>query len=91
MWKKEKENLNPRLVQPTVKHGGGSVMVWGCFGWDGVGTACRIHGKMDADLYTSILEDELQLSLQSHPNPSDRMSGTCLRSCPGLTCHYRCS
>ena len=71
VWKKEKENLNPRLVQPTVKHGGGSVMVWGCFGWDGVGTACRIHGKMDADLYTSILEDELQLSLQEWGKTTD--------------------
>ena len=71
VWKKEKENLNPRLVQPTVKHGGGSVMVWGCFGWDGVGTACRIHGKMDADLYTSILEDELQLSLQEWGKTAD--------------------
>ena len=73
VWKKEKENLNPRLVQPTVKHGGGSVMVWGCFGWDGVGTACRIHGKMDADLYTSILEDELQLSLQEWGKTADNI------------------
>ena len=73
VWKKEKENLNPRLMQLTVKHGGSSVMVWGCFGWDGVGTACRIHGKMDADLYTSILEDELQLSLQEWGKTADNI------------------
>src|SRR5260221_5969130 len=30
----------------------------GCFGWD-----CKIDGNMDADLYVSILEDELQESL----------------------------
>ena len=33
-------------------------------GWDGVGHACRIEGTMDADLYVSILEDELQQSLE---------------------------
>src|SRR5260370_33920037 len=39
-------------------------MLWGCFGWDGVGYACKIDGNMDANLYVSILEDELQNSLQ---------------------------
>ena len=38
-------------------------MVCGCMGWDGVGYATRIEGKMDAPLYVSILEDELQESL----------------------------
>ena len=33
-------------------------------GWDGVGHACRIEEIMDADLYVSILEDELQQSLE---------------------------
>ena len=31
--------------------------------WDGPGYATRIDGRMDADLYVSILEDELQNSL----------------------------
>ena len=29
-----------------------------------MGHACKIDGKMDADLYVSILEDELQASLR---------------------------
>ena len=33
------------------------------YGWDGVGYATRIEGKMDADLYVSIMEDELQETL----------------------------
>ena len=35
-------------------------MLWGCMTWEAVGFACRIEGKMDADLYVQILEEELQ-------------------------------
>ena len=52
------------MVSGTVKFVGGSLMLWGCFGWDGVGYSCKIDGRMDATLYVFILEDELQLSLQ---------------------------
>ena len=38
-------------------------MLWGCIAWDGVRYATRIEGKMDADLYVSIMEDELQQTL----------------------------
>ena len=64
VWKKKGERLSDRLVQGTQKFGGGSVMVWGCMGWDGAGYACKIDGRMDADLYCSILEDELLSSLE---------------------------
>src|SRR5260221_12676680 len=64
VWKKSGEGLSDRLVEGTVKFGGGHVMLWGCFGWDGVGYACKVDGNMDANLYVSILEDELQKSLQ---------------------------
>ena len=55
--------MNDKVVEGTVKFGGGNMMVWGCMGWDGVGYATRIEGKMDANLYVSIMEDELQESL----------------------------
>ncbi|KIK78855.1 hypothetical protein PAXRUDRAFT_162894, partial [Paxillus rubicundulus Ve08.2h10] len=32
---KKGEALNAREVKDTVKFGGGSVMVWGCIGWNG--------------------------------------------------------
>ena len=63
MWKKQGEGLSNRLVKGTLKFGGGNIMMWGCFGWDGVGYATKIDGRMDAELYVSILEDELQNSL----------------------------
>ena len=63
-WKKTGEGLSDRLVEGTVKFGGGSLMMWGCMLWEGVGFGCKIDGKMDAELYTQILEDELQQSLE---------------------------
>ena len=50
-WKKAGEGLSDRLVESTVKFGGGSVKMWGCMTWNGVGMACKIDGKMDANLY----------------------------------------
>ena len=39
-------------------------MMWGCMSWDGPGYASKIDTTMDAALYVSILEDELQMSLE---------------------------
>ena len=64
VWKDRDEGLSDRLVEGTVKFGGGNLMLWGCMAWDGVGYATRIEGRMDADLYISIMEDELQKTLE---------------------------
>jgi hypothetical protein len=63
VWKKAGESLSDRLVEGTLKFGGGSLMVWGCMLWDGVGDACKIDGRMDGDLYIKILEEDLQSSI----------------------------
>ncbi|KIK19102.1 hypothetical protein PISMIDRAFT_37266, partial [Pisolithus microcarpus 441] len=34
--KREGEGLIPREIKGTVKFGGGSLMVWGCIGWNGI-------------------------------------------------------
>ncbi|KIK95953.1 hypothetical protein PAXRUDRAFT_774715, partial [Paxillus rubicundulus Ve08.2h10] len=64
VWKKAGDGLSDRIVEGTVKFGGGSLIMWGCMTWEGVGVACKIDGIMDADLYVQILEDELQQSLE---------------------------
>ena len=72
MWKKAGEGLSDRLVEGTLKYGGGSLMMWGCITWDGPGYATRIDGRMDGDLYLTILKEELQQSLEFYDlDPSD--------------------
>ena len=41
---------------PTVKHGGGSAMFWGCFAASGTGCLECVQGKMKSDDYQGILE-----------------------------------
>ena len=55
--------FRPDLVNPTEKYGGASVMVWGCVTWMGVGRLHRIEGKMNAQMYCEILEEDLLGSL----------------------------
>jgi hypothetical protein len=71
-WKMVGEGLSDRLVEGTLKFGGGSLMMWGCMMWEGVGYACKIDGKMDADLYVQILDEDLQASIEFYDkSPED--------------------
>ena len=49
---------------PTVKHGGGSAMVWGCFTKKGVGKLVVLDRTMDRFYYRQILEENLLPSVQ---------------------------
>ncbi|GFX78499.1 transposable element Tc1 transposase [Trichonephila clavipes] len=44
IWRKPNTALDPKNLRPTVKHGGGSVMVWGCMASNGVGNLVFIDG-----------------------------------------------
>ena len=50
----------------TVKHGGGSIMLWGCFSAVGIGRLVRIEVKMNRAKYRKILDENLLQSAQDH-------------------------
>jgi transposase len=58
-WRKSGEALKTQHIQPTVKHGGGSVMIWGCMTWKGIGNITNIEGTMNSEMYRNILKAEL--------------------------------
>ena len=65
-WKHRGEVLSNRTCQPTVKHGGEALMVWGCMMAGGIGYLMKIEGHLNAELYCQILRDELVKSLDYH-------------------------
>jgi uncharacterized protein (DUF2267 family) len=51
------EQLQPKHVKVTVKHGGGSIMIWSALTYAGTGWMCKIDGNMDKTLYKETLQD----------------------------------
>jgi len=49
------ERMNEKCVTKTPKHGGGSVMVWGCFAGEIVGDLVQIEGNLNKEGYHRIL------------------------------------
>lgn len=62
VWRKSGEALQMRNLNPTVKHGGGSVMIWGCFSSAGTGNHEFVDGIMNQHMYQGILDRNVKQS-----------------------------
>ncbi len=63
VWRQPGEEYKNKCVLPTVKHGGGSVMVWGYMSATGTGELQFIEGTMNANMYFDILKQSMIPSL----------------------------
>ncbi len=64
-WERQPgEEYKDKCVLPTVKHGGGSVMVWGCMSAAGTGELQFIEGTLNANMYCDILKQSMIPSLR---------------------------
>lgn len=65
-WKKPNSNMKTHHVHQTVKHGGGSLMIWGCMSVHGVGNLEIIDGALNAEYYCRILGSNLASSISKY-------------------------
>lgn len=64
IWRSKNEEMLPKNLRPTVKHGGGNVMVWGCMATSGVGNLVFVESTMKKEDYLRILKQNLNLSVR---------------------------
>ena len=50
-------------IVPTVQTSGGSVMIWGCINWSGLGSASLCGNKMKSAEHLNVLNDQVILSM----------------------------
>ncbi|KAK3542764.1 hypothetical protein QTP70_002764 [Hemibagrus guttatus] len=63
VWRKSNTAFQKKNITPTVKYGGGSVMVWGCFAASGPGRLAVINGTMNSAVYQKILTENVRPSV----------------------------
>jgi hypothetical protein len=64
-WRRPDGKLQFHHLDLTVKHGNGSLMMWGCITYDSPGYACKIYdGTMKKEDYIHILETTVKDTME---------------------------
>jgi transposase len=79
VWRRVGEDYNIDCIKPTVKFGGGSVMFWGCFSWNGIGPLVLVEQTMNSEAYVNVLA--------THFIPWVRNSPGVIFQQDGASCH----
>ncbi|KAK3546973.1 hypothetical protein QTP86_007443 [Hemibagrus guttatus] len=65
VWRRKNAELHPKNTIPTVKHGGGNIMLWGCFSAKGPERLIRVKERMNGAVYREILSKNLLPSVRA--------------------------
>ena len=63
VWRRKNKAYDEKNTLPTVKHGGGSIMLWGFFASAGTGKLQRVQGTMNSLQCQEILDDNVMQSV----------------------------
>jgi len=66
VWRLKGLRYHHHYQIPTVKHGGESIMVWGCFHAGGAGSLMKVDGILDQFGYRDILENHMLPYAEEH-------------------------
>ena len=64
VWCRKNEAFADKNIIPTVKHGGGSIMLWGCFATSDTGRFDFVEGRMNSEQYQGISAKNVSPSVQ---------------------------
>lgn len=64
VWRFKDEKYDDRFIKKVTQSGGGSVGVWGCISQKGTGCCATYPGRLNAERYLELLENNLVPSLE---------------------------
>ena len=65
VWRQPREAYNHDCLLRTVKHVGGSVMVYVAISWNSLGPIVALDGRINSKAYLNILEDHVYPMVQA--------------------------